>query len=224
MAKVLLALQGGNPFEKRRRQQQCFLSFLNYISLTEWQQMERHGKDIRIVAQIVFSAVIDRLGCVNPTEPTKKFVSSLCLFVTSHAQGGSYNSASHDDKCKTLRMVKKEWKRHVKALLRSDFEIPAADYLVELPPDPASLKSSHPHLYTKFNVRGTWMKAPLNLLVRLSVMEGSISVLILFHPIGFSTHLHEFTFICTNQQPFFLNPILISIDSALILCNSCDLH
>jgi hypothetical protein len=164
LAKCLLVLQGKDIMVSNRRSQQCFLTFIHYVSMAEWRHLEKHANDIHIVLQILTRVLVDRLGCVNPQERTKKLLASLSLFITSHAKGGSYNSCDHDEKAKTLKLAKNTFKAHVKNMSRIGFKVAPADYLLELPENPEALKATHPSLYGRFKVPGCFMKCPLNVL------------------------------------------------------------
>jgi hypothetical protein len=105
LAQCLAALEGKSKIGNRRKQQN-FMNWTAYVSSKEWDMMNTNRADFNVIVQIILEIIVGRLRCVNPTEGTKKFVSTIALyFMATH--NGQY---SYDSKLKMLQHVKKSWK------------------------------------------------------------------------------------------------------------------
>ncbi len=162
LAKCLAALQGKDSACSRRPQQD-FVSFLNYLSSFEWDLLEKHCKDFRVVCQILLDALVGRLRCINPTEFTKKLVASIILYLLQQADihdddihesaGFCSESVPFEQKTQMLKFVKKIYKKRVKRAAK----VEPANYMRALPEVPDDLlNGDYAHVHAYLKVEGCW--------------------------------------------------------------------
>ena len=152
-AKILEALSSSS-ITKARRKPQDGIAFLNYVSAAEWHKIP--GMQKMELANLLLNICMDRLALVNMSEPTKKFIASVILVLTTEKD--MIDAITIEDK-----VAMKTWiVRNVKK--RSDHMngFPPCEYCIKLPYDPAELLPNHPKLHQRAKIDGCFVEAKVD--------------------------------------------------------------
>ena len=100
----LLQVLKGTCVKSNRRKQQSFESFLNFLRKSDWQVIARFRDNPNYMFAAFIDLLIERFGCINPTEATKKFLAAVIVCLMSQSGHGV-------DPCKVLSDIRKEWEK-----------------------------------------------------------------------------------------------------------------
>ena len=79
---LLLQTLDGQYSSHSRRPMQNFVAFPAYLSRDEWNEISKYSADWRAVCNIFVRVLMERLFCINPSEPTKKLVTAFALYMS----------------------------------------------------------------------------------------------------------------------------------------------
>lgn len=149
---ILEALRDRSSTTTGRRKQQNGMAFLSYLNAPEWASLDKKklDKDFRGVASVFVDAMVNRMHCVNPTEPTIKFVASATLVVCEDVD--VLNTIAMDAKIALKKFVRQRFDFHYKVYMKRWKSNTGVEYCADYPDDPNALGESYPELH-KFIMR-----------------------------------------------------------------------
>ena len=101
--RLLLQMLDDQYSSHSRRPMQNFVAFPAYLSRKEWDELSRYSADWRAVCNIFVRVLMERLCCINPSEPTKKKVTAFALYMTLHHVQQEVGSFAFEEFKTTLR-------------------------------------------------------------------------------------------------------------------------
>ena len=104
---LILAELAGTRFTSRRPSQD-FTAFITYLTSNQWTALQTHDLDDTSKVSLLVDIVVRRLQCRNPSEATKKLMSSVVLAATANQDTVCFASTGRKESLKncegTLRL------------------------------------------------------------------------------------------------------------------------
>ena len=142
---------------------QNFVAFPAYLSRKEWDELSRYSADWRAVCNIFVRVLLERLLCINPSEPTKKKVTAFALYMTLHHVQQEMGSFAFEEFKTTLKeYVVNQFKGKRKGKKDAGWNVATKDFIKQLPENPEDLREGdYDHLYDKFKIEGCFVTCPV---------------------------------------------------------------
>ena len=122
----------------RRQQQQYMPSVLSYLTHDQWQLLHGPRVPIALKMEVIFNR-LTLLGARNLTEPCKKYLAAVCLYLTF---GTSVFAVPNQNRLAVQKDIKSSWERWARR------NTPRQEhYLAVLPALPETLRAERPDLW-----------------------------------------------------------------------------
>ena len=153
LERLLCRLSSGEDVRRRKQQDHC--AFLNYFSENEWAAMQDKDMQCTEIINKMVQVLMDRLDCINPSEPTKKLVASAALLISTPADKVEFISLETKAAMKQYCTKKFQSKKKARG-------IAVTQYCLKLPDDPAELLAEMPLLHKKALPEGGFCRCKLD--------------------------------------------------------------
>lgn len=152
--------------DSKRRPQQVFLAFVNYLGSDDWEySMEANCE--AIVEKLV-EILVTRFGCINPCNYTTKRIACVGMAIDKKNR----TEAAMNTILKSARTAYGKVKRRYNKLIKTDrrLQIP---YVDKLPQSPSEFEKLHPELIGRFKPPSGWVQPSIDV-ERLAGLEAKI--------------------------------------------------
>ena len=162
----LLQVLKGTCVKSSRKKQQSFESFLNFLRKSDWQVIARFRDNPNYMFAAFIDLLIERFGCINPTEATKKFLAAVIVFLM-------HQSRVRVDPVTMLAGIRKQWDLRKRQFLKKNPD-GIQVYIFDFPKDITSFARIHPSLFRQLTEDEPFIANPLPVR-ELAMIEASFS-------------------------------------------------